>query len=255
MTMSLTLPLSSIKRTKPTTTFKREIVSKIWNTSITRWEFEKQQASHDAYFHHIYQNICEAACTGSSAIPRMTQDQILELVAKLRNGGKSQQQFVQVLMATVTPSLLLLEAERAVKVAAGLLVPLNFGAGGLQRGEVVAWSPNETLEKAVADPFSALRSRTSALLLGQHQLCNVCVHSPLITSFPRSFNAKQIEYIAGFEIVWTSNLVDHLLVLDIDEKAPIKLHIFHHVKQLQWHLQLGQYVSSIAHSVQSLPLN
>ncbi|KAF8862092.1 hypothetical protein BDZ45DRAFT_586101 [Acephala macrosclerotiorum] len=54
-------------------------------------------------------------------------------------------------------------------------------------------------------------------------------------SFPRSFHARQFERIAGFEIVWTSNLADHLLVLDMDEK--VKLHVFHQVRMLKHHLQ------------------
>lgn len=43
------------------------------------------------------------------------------------------------------------------------------------------------------------------------------------------FIACNLERIAGFQIVWTTNLADHLRMIDEDKK----LFIFHHVKFLQ----------------------
>jgi hypothetical protein len=48
--------------------------------------------------------------------------------------------------------------------------------------------------------------------------------------------------VAGFKIVWTSNLLDHLLVLDADEK--VKVHIYHQVKLLQHQQELSRSVIS-----------
>lgn len=46
---------------------------------------------------------------------------------------------------------------------------------------------------------------------------------------PRIFNAKQLECIAGIEILPTSNLLDHLRLTDDDTK----LHVFHHTSYLR----------------------
>jgi len=46
--------------------------------------------------------------------------------------------------------------------------------------------------------------------------------------------------VAGFDIIWTSNLLDHLLVQDEDEK--LKVHVFHHVKVLENHLTIKKSV-------------
>lgn len=46
---------------------------------------------------------------------------------------------------------------------------------------------------------------------------------------PRIFNAKQLESIAGVEILPTSNLLDHLRLTDDDTK----LHVFYHMSYLK----------------------
>jgi hypothetical protein len=65
--------------------------------------------------------------------------------------------------------------------------------------------------------------------------CTPCNRSKLGLTSPKRFNAKDFEYSAGFEIIWTSDLADHLLVLDMDDQ--IKVHIFHHLRVLHQHLQ------------------
>lgn len=49
-------------------------------------------------------------------------------------------------------------------------------------------------------------------------------------TFSRSFSAHKLAHIAGFEIVWTSNLLDHLRLDDANEK--IRVHIFHQTRLL-----------------------
>lgn len=46
---------------------------------------------------------------------------------------------------------------------------------------------------------------------------------------PRIFNAKNLECVAGIEILPTSNLLDHLRLTDDDTK----LHVFHHMSYLR----------------------
>lgn len=46
----------------------------------------------------------------------------------------------------------------------------------------------------------------------------------------KTFTAKNISRIAGLEIIWTDNLVDHLRLTDDDTKV----HIFHHASFLEY---------------------
>jgi hypothetical protein len=205
-------------------------------TTLTQWHFEDQDAAYNSYFYHIYHNLYEAACSGGNPISAITLEQIFNIVGELRDGDISLEDLIQKMTALMNPQNSRLEIERAVKFAAGLLVPLHFsGAGGVRRGEAIDWPLNKTLTHSVAERFSTARVSSNSIF-PSHGINSICTVCNSMTSFPKNFNAKQIERITGFEIVWTSNLADHLLLLDMDEK--IKLHIFHHVKVLQHHLEL-----------------
>lgn len=45
--------------------------------------------------------------------------------------------------------------------------------------------------------------------------------------FPRNFSAYKLAHSAGFEIVWTSNLLGHLRINEENEK--LRVHVFHQV--------------------------
>ncbi len=218
----------SLKRTPPDANFKRAAINKIWSTHLNLADFSEE--AYSAYFHHTYQGLCNAACTGSSQIPNFTHEQVLTIVTKLRAGSHSQDQIVaelQRLRENTPPA----EAERAVNLAASLLLPLNFrGAGGVRRGETVNWATTESLEHVINPKIAVLLTATESALKSSLSGCKNC---DLSLRFPTSFNARQLKYVAGFEIVWTSNLLDHLLVLDADEK--VKVYIYHQVKLLRHH--------------------
>jgi hypothetical protein len=55
--------------------------------------------------------------------------------------------------------------------------------------------------------------------------------------FPRSFSAYKLNYITDFEVIWTSNLLDHLRLIDEGDTG-IKVFIFHHTMLLDLHLSL-----------------
>jgi len=124
--------------------------------------------------------------------------------------------------------------ERAVNLAAGLLVPLNFkSAGGARRGVVVSWEADQSLHQMMEKAMRALVDVTSPC----HRTCASCDYT---SNLPTSFNARQLVRIGGFEIIWTSNLLDHLLLQDGEEG--LRLHIFHQVKVLEGHLKFSKYV-------------
>jgi hypothetical protein len=228
-----------LKKTPQDANFKRSAINKIWNTDLGLADFKDEEDAYGAYFRHIYQDLCNAACTGNSQISGFTHEQVLTIVKDLRAGSQSQEQILAKLhiLRAQTPQA---EAERAVNLAASLLVPLNFsGAGGARRGETVNWETTETLEHVISPKITALLSATETAIKSAPSSCEDC---NLSLRFPKSFNARQIKYVAGFEIVWTSNLLDHLLVLDADEQVTV--HIYHQVKLLRYHQESLRLVIS-----------
>jgi hypothetical protein len=53
------------------------------------------------------------------------------------------------------------------------------------------------------------------------------------SKFARTFTARNLERVAGLEIIWTDNLANHLRVTDDDTRV----FIFHHASFLQCQLQ------------------
>jgi hypothetical protein len=96
------------------------------------WDFEDETLAYNAYFHHIYQNHCDAAYTGNDPLLGLTRLQVSEVVDQLNRGGMSQEEVIQTIVATPNSPLSRLQAEHVVKLAAGILIPLNFaGARGV----------------------------------------------------------------------------------------------------------------------------
>jgi hypothetical protein len=117
--------------------------------------------------------------------------------------------------------------ETAVNLAAGLLVPLNFkSAGGARRGEVVVWHDNDTIKDTILKRIEAISRKPCS----SREACIRCDQSGY-ERYGKKFNVRQLARIAGFEIIWTSNLVDHLLLQDEDDN--VKVHIFHQLKVLE----------------------
>lgn len=220
----------SLKKTPQDANFKRAVINKIWSTDLSLADFKDQEETYSAYFCHTYQDLCNSACTGNSQISSFSHEQVSTIVKELRAGSQSQEQ-VLANLHKLREQTCQAEAERVVNLAASLLVPLNFsGVGGARRGERVNWATTESLQHVIAPRFAALLSATETALKSPQSSCTSC---NLSLRFPKSFTARQIKHVAGFEIVWTSNLLDHLLVLDADEK--VKIHIYHQVKLLRYH--------------------
>lgn len=213
--------------------FQRLVVNALLNTNITSLEFGDLAAEYGAYFEHIYKDLNNAVRSGNSPLSGFTIAEVLEIVRELRTGSLTRQE-IAVQLRTLRPNTTPDEAVRAVNLAAGLLVPLNFvGVGGARVGHSIDWTPTEKLAEAITTKFSSLRDITTAALQQSHNNCQSCSSSQ---SFSKKFNARQIEYIAGFEIVWTSNLLNHLLLLDGEKK--VKVYVFHQVKLLRLHQDL-----------------
>jgi hypothetical protein len=178
----------SLKRTPLDANFKRAAINKIWTTNLNLVDFQYEEEAYSAYFRHIYQDLCNAACTGNSQISTFTHEQVLTIVKNLRAGPQSQDQILAELHRSrkYVPQA---EAERAVNLAASLLLPLSFrGAGGFRRGETVNWATMETLEHVINSKTAALLSDTEIALKSPQSSCKNCNPS---LRFPKSFNVSK----------------------------------------------------------------
>lgn len=133
-------PLQSTLRKTPTTAaFLRMVIREIWNQEFTPDQHREYRQLYGSYFAHIYEELCTVACSGDSQIPNLTHCQILEAVQNLKSHSctKSEAARAFYLSTGCTDED---RVTRAITLAAGLLVPLNFkSAGGARRGELVSW--------------------------------------------------------------------------------------------------------------------
>ena len=104
-----------------------------------------------------------------------------------------------------------------IDLAANLWLMMSIGKfpGDVSYDEPIQWESNQTLDELLHEHFSTKFDSEDKVKL------------------PQSFTAAHLEQIGGVEVVWTSNLADHLLLKDDDTK----LMLFHQVSILQLHLQ------------------
>ena len=204
------------------------ILLELWEPELSAEEYKRNPVSHDAYMQHIYCDLSRIACTGVNQISTFTHGQLLEICKLLRSSRATQDSVLQAL-GPPTP-----EKERLVRLAAGVLVPLNIsGVGGSRPGKPVQWTLQQSLKDLVTGIF-------------QTPPITHCVGSnargvtPAPVQIPTSLNAYNLKYVAGYEIVWTSTLTDHLKVVEIDDS--IKVYLYHQTSLLEHHLNLQDSV-------------
>ncbi|KAH7313172.1 hypothetical protein BKA65DRAFT_467615 [Rhexocercosporidium sp. MPI-PUGE-AT-0058] len=228
-------PLASrLSATRATAGLDRIVINSIWNTNWTPLDYRSWQKNYSAYFDNIYTELCTAACSGEERVPSYTHEQLLKIINVLKDEDKTKDEIV-LLLPTIS-GFDPLHHERVLNLAAGLLVPLNFrGVGGARRGKLAVWRPDETLKQLVAAEVQLWTGSNS--LTATNTPCSTCISS---TSFPRRFSAWHLRFLAGFNIIWTNNLSDHLQIL-VDE-VDTSVYIFHQVKILELHQNIASAI-------------
>ncbi|RDW63327.1 hypothetical protein BP6252_10872 [Coleophoma cylindrospora] len=219
-------PLKSSLRTITTTNdLERVVVNALWGTSWSPREYANHQAAYSTYYSGIYQPLCRAACSGDWRIPDYTHEDVISIINSLKLTNDKKNDVLKDIPHAVnlSPS----QSERAVNLAAGLLVPLNFdGIGGARPGKRISWEPEKTLKQTIDEEFQVLSNQA----VPANPVCATCTST---IKFPRKFGLWDLKFIAGFNIVWTNSLLDHLSV--VDEENQITVYIFHQVSILELH--------------------
>jgi hypothetical protein len=227
------LSYHTLRNAPNTSTFFRALIRELWNDDMTAEEYREEKRAYESYFAHIFQELSTIAGGGDSIIRDLTFEHVFEIVQKL----KSQNWTRAELIAESHPISGVFDTahtQTTINFAAGLLVPLNFkSVGGARRGDVVSWLEGDTLSETISKRIEKITSRPCT----SPQACTSCNQSGF-ERYGKNFNARQLARIAGFEIIWTSNLVDHLLLQDEDDN--VKVHIFHQLKVLENHLKFPE---------------
>lgn len=219
--ISMSSPLKTpLRKTPIHYIFRSAVIEQVWAINIGPIAYDEQKEAYEAYFHHVYQEQCDSARPGDHENSLWTHSEVLKLVKCLKLERFQNTPVSQLPKMLDTTAL---ATERVVKLAASLFLPLHIGGiGGARRGATVTWLSDESLSNVLHKTFAQMESRT---------LNSSCASCSAQTVFPRSFSARNLEYIAGFDIIWTSNLLDHLLVVDTDDK--ISVYIYHQVNFLE----------------------
>ena len=198
-----------------------------YNLLVSIWDLNSPKLQKDsstlliAYWQY-YQATCAHALHdgGRHNLARTHQD-IIELIGRMRNGDTRDD--LRVALQSKISQIHHDEDEildSTIDLAASLLLMIDFGNAkhGFSNSRQLEWCQG-SLRDCVTTYFSAQRQ------LGHDGV-----------KLPRTFNARNLDKIAGVEFVPTTNLLDHLRLTDDDTKV----YVFHHVAFLK--LQPQRYI-------------
>jgi hypothetical protein len=199
---------------------KYTLLESIWGLNAAQLQ-KDDNALLIAYWQY-YQATCAHALHdgGRHNLARTHQD-IIELIGRMRNGDTRDD--LRVALQSKLSRIHHDEEEildSTIDLAASLLLMIDFGNAkhGFSSSRQLEWCQG-SLWDCLITYFSARRQ------LGHDGV-----------KLPRTFNARNLDKIAGVEFVPTTNLLDHLRLTDDDTKV----YVFHHVAFLK--LQSQRYI-------------
>lgn len=201
---------------------RRAIINTIFELDLTEDEFEPRNNGFEAYFDDWYDEQCEAA---AGQVSVKTQRDILDVIACLQTRCTSDSRAVIATTLNQTDPRFgngkRLDASIILAARLWLVISIGTFQHSQTPGSIVPWGEG-ALTDSVARAFCVRSS---------------CVD---IVKFPKSFNAANVERVAGIKICWTSNLADHLSMKDDDTEVLL----FHQVSFLELHRNQRRFVYS-----------
>ena len=161
----------------------------------------------DPYFNDWYEEQCNAVYQDTSA---KTHQEIIDVISLLQQDGDR----ADILANLAAPSRTTNSCNETINLAARLWLTISIGSlqHAFNPGSTVSWNSGK------------LSDTLRLAFQPKHQLSDT-------VKLPKSFHAANLERIAGIEIVWTSNLADHLSLKDDDSKVML----YHHASWLDLH--------------------
>jgi hypothetical protein len=203
------------------------LINKLWKCNLTIRSFAEDQPF-DSFFEYYEEQCASALHDGRNRTLCQTHQDLIDVVEELRDNqatrGSIQTQ-LQSKLNTPHPADKEELLSDAVDLATRIFLMTSVGsfrnvAGPFQR--TLQWKQDESLPDLLKREFSDQIQVTDNVKL------------------ERLFTARSIEKIVGIKIKWTSNLADHLRLLEDDTRVMI----FHHASFLK--AQESKYVQSFA---------
>jgi hypothetical protein len=205
--------------TTPTITpsTRRAILNKMFDIGMTEDKYGSFAEGFGSYFVHWYDEHCGDR---RGPIAKMSHCELLDIVGLLKDPTNTRESILENIPQRVSRLQSNMEIENALILAARIWSISTIGdlQQCLSFGSTVPWSSG------------TLRDTLKHYYLPSP----VPVESVKI---PKIFNAVNLNRIAGIEICWTSNLLDHLQMTDDDKTV----HIFHLATFLKLHQIVERY--------------
>jgi hypothetical protein len=188
---------------------KREIIKHFWELTVPKEQSCAREINCDPFFQYYTDHCLDALHDrGRHTCARSHRD-IIEIVQHLKDGltrGEIRPLLKSKLSKPMSNEDELLNS--AIDLAASLLLMIEIGClqYGFSGQKQLVWTQN-SLESCVRDHFN------HAPILGNESV-----------KLEKMFNAWNLGRIGGIEIIWTTNLTDHLRMMGEDKKVAIFQH-------------------------------
>jgi hypothetical protein len=193
---------------------RHHMVQGFWDTNSSFLDFQSGHQC-DKYFSY-YAEQCRLALYdgGQHILPRTHRD-VIEMAAHLRNSVRRHElkDILRPNLPDPPPSDADEILDNTIDLTARLLLMVNVGSFqyGVSENSQLSWRDGTVNE------FLQGRFRVNKVLEGTS------------IKLEKIFNARNLQRIAGIQIIWTDNLADHLSMRDDDTRVAI----FHHASFLQ----------------------
>ena len=209
--MAATPILNDLLTSTPISQHSRQaIIARIFNVELTNDSIGLFDHL-GAFFSDWYEEQCEAA---AGQVSVQTHEEILRIIGLLQSNDLSRCDISTKLQYEGSEESDVEAINASIDLAARLWLTLSIGS--LQRsltpGSTLSWSHGK-LADTVIDVLSPKYKLSDSV------------------KFPKAFNAANLEKIAGIEVVWTSNLADHLCLKEDDTKVML----YHQASFLELH--------------------
>ncbi|KAI9778153.1 MAG: hypothetical protein M1839_008362 [Geoglossum umbratile] len=199
---------------------QRAIIARFWKRKLTALDYKKEATKYDTYFRY-YEDECKAWADGNSMRGAVTHSHVAEIVDRLETETlesiRSSLRHVSQSNPYPLPSTVYNETtDGSIALAVRLWLMLCVRAPDDESHQIgqmkIPWKDGR-LDELVSKLFPSKHVLNDSVKLG------------------KAFNALSLEKVAGIEIIWTSNLADHLRMMEDDTRVAI----FHHAYFLAHH--------------------
>jgi len=194
------------------------IINQLWGLNYGPRHSESNNAKYDSYFAYYTEQCNLALHDGGRHISARTHRDIVEIVQHIREplSRISIRENLRLQLTRRRPENENEVLDGSIDLAVRLYTMMDFGdlTYAFSGRKMLDWKEDRTLQDFMGSYLSSVPVLVSESIKLQ-----------------KLFNARNLGWIAGIEVFWTTNLADHLRMVDEDKRVTI----FSHVSFLEFH--------------------